>query len=143
MTKAKTDIRALPQAAQKALRELPPQMRSLVLKAMAMKFRRRGADPADFIGEKWRERCDAEQMLHLSVVKIMGMTDVELTQWLADSEMQETAGELMVTLANRAKAFEACRDMFMYGSMRLLCAYARNEFKIGRDGKPLADREAS
>ena len=120
--------------------KLLPWQRRIARKAAAMKFGSKRIDLEEFAAVR-RGRAKIELQAHLYLAEIMNMTDRQLTKRLAgDSEACEGAGELMIEFAKQAKAFKEYHDVFMHGAMRLLCARARNELGLDRDGKPLAPK---
>lgn len=128
---------------QEQLRHLPPEYRRYALKAASMRFKRRRVNATHFVGEAWKRRSEREQLLHLCVARLMSMTDSQLTRQLADPKARDEACEAMLGIAEYAKVFQDCRDVFRHAAMRVMCAYARNELELGRDGKPRGDGRAA
>lgn len=106
-----------------------------------MKFGSKRIDLEDFVVRR-REILKGELQIHCYLAEIMNLSDRALTKRLADEEACEGAGELMVEFAKQARTFDEYHKLFMHGAMRLLCAYARNDLGLGRDGKPLGRKRA-
>lgn len=115
----------------------------LARKAAVMKFDGRDLDTSPFEAKEWLDRMQSLQQLNLIAVKVLGKSDVELTEMLADAERREEAGDTMVQFAASARNLRAMSDIFDAISMRLLCACARHEYGLDRDGKPVSQGSAS